>query len=53
MTPDKKIYNALKRSEVHRKTKREKAQAKLKLRLEVSVSIYLSKEERGKVVREY
>jgi len=36
MAPDKKIHNALKRSEVHRKSKREKGQAKLKRRLDVS-----------------
>ena len=36
MVRDKKIQNALKRSEVHRKTKREKEQVKLKRRMEVS-----------------
>ncbi len=38
MAPDKKIPNALKRSEQYRKSKREKGQAKLKRRLEVSVA---------------
>lgn len=36
MPPDKRILNAQKRSEVHRKEKRAKAQAKLKRRMEVS-----------------
>ncbi|EAL21865.1 hypothetical protein CNBC4380 [Cryptococcus deneoformans B-3501A] len=35
MPKDKKIQNAFKRSEVHRKTKREKEQAKLQRRLEI------------------
>lgn len=34
MPPDKRILNAMKRSEVHRKEKRAKAQAKLKRRME-------------------
>lgn len=38
MPPDKRILNAMKRSEVHRKEKRAKAQAKLKRRMEVSLS---------------
>lgn len=38
MVRDKKIQNALKRSEVHRKTKREKEQVKLKRRMEVSLA---------------
>ena len=38
MAPERKIKNALKRSEVHRKTKREKEQAKLKRRMDVSAS---------------
>ncbi|EIW70093.1 hypothetical protein TREMEDRAFT_30267 [Tremella mesenterica DSM 1558] len=42
MAPDKKIQNAMKRSDVHRKSKREKEQAKLKRRLEIK------KAEKGK-----
>ena len=38
MGRDAKIPNALKRSEVHRKGKREKAQAKLKRRMAVSLA---------------
>jgi ribosome production factor 1 len=36
MPRDKRILNALKRSEVHRKSKRDKEQVKLKRRMEVS-----------------
>jgi ribosome production factor 1 len=36
MAPEGKIKNAHKRSEIHRKTKREKEQVKLKRRMEVS-----------------
>lgn len=35
MAPPKKIYNAQKRSEVHRKSKREKGQEKLKRRMDI------------------
>lgn len=40
MPRDKRILNAMKRSEVHKKEKREKAQAKLKKRMEVSCNIH-------------
>ena len=39
MGREKKIQNAMKRSDVHRKSKREKEQAKLKRRLEVGISV--------------
>lgn len=42
MPKDKKIQNAFKRSEVHRKTKRAKEQAKLQRRLEVSSLLVFS-----------
>jgi len=35
MPREKKIMNAMKRSEVHRKEKREKEQAKLKRRMQI------------------
>jgi ribosome production factor 1 len=35
MAPDKKIPNAIKRGEMHRKGKKEKAQIKLKRRMEI------------------